>query len=118
MISVTIVRTTLVANDACHEGLEIFDTIAAMQPETDARRLKRLRIVKWTPLHQLWLSAAYPSYSSSLRGRGIIPWIDLRGANLEGAYLEGAYLRGAYRPTGDLPDGWVRGTDGYLARAS
>jgi uncharacterized protein YjbI with pentapeptide repeats len=40
----------------------------------------------------------------------------LSGAYLSGANLYGAYLSGAYYPHGDLPEGWERGTDGYLLR--
>ncbi len=64
-------------------------------------------------------------YGANLRGADLcgadLRGADLRGAslrsaNLYGADLRGADLCGAYRPDGDLPDGWERGSDGYLRR--
>ncbi len=99
MITVTIHRSELERAGACADGLALYDAIAAMQPETDARRGKRLK-VRWTPLHRVWLSAAYPSFWWWLYERGLVAesdlrWANLRGANLGGANLCGANLRGA-----------------------
>jgi uncharacterized protein YjbI with pentapeptide repeats len=48
---------------------------------------------------------------------------DLRSANLSSANLYGADLSSttcldyAYYPTGDVPVGWIRDSNGYLSRA-
>jgi hypothetical protein len=145
MISVTLHRKTLVRLDACEDGIALFDQIAAMQPASDPRRLKRIRVVRWTLAHQCWLLVGSPAFCEWMRRQGLIPWIpmeradlrgaDLRGADLQGAYLQGACLRGAdlrgadlrgaclqgaraHRPDGDPPDGWMRNRDGYLERAT
>jgi hypothetical protein len=131
MITVSIWRKTLVSRKACPTGLALFDAIASMQPESDPRRMARVR-VGWTIAHQLWLATAYPEFSPWLRGEGLIPWIDLEGAsleganlaraNLEGARLEGANLEGANLVGAYLgrsqppPSGWHTLASGYLGR--
>jgi hypothetical protein len=105
MISVTIYRSKLVRLGVWEDGLALYDAIAALQPESDPRRSKRLRIARWTPLHAIWLRSLNSSFASWLEIRGLIPRADLRGAdlrrvclrgvNLDGANLYGANLRGA-----------------------
>ncbi len=53
MITVTIYRKTLTSRDACTSGLALYDQIAALLPESDARRGRRIRIAKWTPLQSI-----------------------------------------------------------------
>lgn len=121
MITVTIHRRTLVEHDACAEGLALYDAIAAMQPETDARRHKRIKIANWTPLHSVWaIAAGHSGFLWWLEDRGIVPRADLRGADLSGAYLGGADLRGADLRGADLSGAYLRGADlrgAYLSGA-
>jgi len=114
VILLTIRRKDLVTAGACKEGLALYDAIAAMQQETDARRGKRIK-VRWTRLHRLWIATAYPSFWAWLQDRGIAPEISLRGADLRGADLRGAYLRGAYLYGADLYGADLRGADLYGA---
>jgi uncharacterized protein YjbI with pentapeptide repeats len=93
-ITVSLWRCTLVKHRACDEGLAAFDAIASLQPESDTRRLRRVRVY-WTPLHAVWLAAAMPSFSSWLIGEGLLPMLTLSRANLYGADLSGANLYGA-----------------------
>lgn len=58
MISVTIHRKTLEKHEACAAGLALYDEIAALLPDSDARRDRRIRIANWTPLHSIWPYAA------------------------------------------------------------
>lgn len=96
MISVTIHRKTLEKHEACKAGLALYDAIAAMLPESDARRDRRIRIANWTPLHSIWAYAAgYGAFAQWLEVRGIIPHADLSRAHLYGAYLYGVNLSGA-----------------------
>jgi len=117
MISVTIHRKTLEKHGACADGLALYDAIAAMLPEDDARRHKRIRIANWTPLHSIWpYAAGCGSFARWLEDRGIIPRANLAGADLRGAYLRGANLAGA-----DLRGADLRGADldgAYLRGAS
>lgn len=46
-----------------------------------------------------------------------LPGADLTRANLMDADLTRADLTGAYYPRGDVPAGWTRNSNGYLARA-
>jgi uncharacterized protein YjbI with pentapeptide repeats len=129
MILVTISRTSLVAEQACAEGLALFDAIAGMQSSGDPKRLQRIK-VRWTRLHRVWLSAAYPQFWRWLYERHLVPEVSLRGANLRGAYLRDAYLvgadlvganlrganlRGAYLVGADLRGAYLRGA--YLRGA-
>lgn len=100
MISVSIWRKTLVANCACSAGLALFDAIAAQQPESDPRRLRRIRISRWTALH--WIMLVQAGFGEWCASRGIVPRADLRGADLYGANLGGANLAGAYLTGADL----------------
>lgn len=127
MISVTIHRKTLEKLEACKDGLALYDAIAALLPETDARRDRRIRIANWTPLHSIWpYVAGYGSLARWLEDRGIVPRAYLRGADLRGAYLSGAdlsraNLRGAdllsaYRGSSSPIPGWRTASSGYLER--
>jgi hypothetical protein len=143
MITVTIHRKTLVRLGACAEGLALFDTIAGQQPESDPRRLKRIRIPRWTQLHGVWLTVLHSSFAVWCEAREILPRANLRGANLYGAYLSGtdlsgadlrganfyranlsgayladANLSGAYRGASAPPPGWRTNATGYLERES
>ena len=93
MISVSIWRKTLVANHACEAGLTLFDAIAAQQPESDPRRLRRIRIPRWTALH--WIMLVQAGFGEWCAARGIVPRADLGGADLLGANLYRAVLSGA-----------------------
>jgi hypothetical protein len=130
MISVSIWRKTLVANRACDAGLALFDAIAAQQPESDPRRLRRIRIPRWTALH--WIMLVQADLGEWCATRGIVPranlsganlrgaglsYADLSGADLSGADLRGANLSGAYRGHGQPPiPGWRVTAPGYLER--
>ena len=135
MISVSIWRKTLVANHACAGGLALFDAIAAQQPESDPRRLHRIRIPRWTALH--WIMLVQSGFGEWLACRGIVPRADLSGADLggadltdadlrgahlsgtdlRGANLRGAHLTGAYRGHDQPPiPGWRISASGYLGR--
>ncbi len=133
MIQVTVHKSTLQRERACPEGLALFDSIAALQAESDPRRLRRILVRHWTPLHSVWLLATRCSFARWLEERGIVPRANLSGAylyganlygaNLSGAYLcganlSGAYLSGAYRsePSSKVP-GWRTLASGYLERA-
>jgi hypothetical protein len=128
MITVTIHRETLEHHRACAEGLALYDQIAALQPESDTRRDRRIKIANWTRLHSIWpYVAGYSGFARWLEAQGIIPRADFSGAdlshvnlhgadlsganlsyanlsraNLHGAYLFGAYLSGAYLSRADL----------------
>ena len=104
MISVTIWRKTLVRHGACVDGLALFDSIASMQPESDPRRLRRIRIPRWGALH--WIMLVQAGYGEWLAQWEIVPRANLRGADLGGANLTGADLRGA-----DLYGVHLRGAD-------
>lgn len=118
MISVPIWRKTLVRNDACKEGLALFDAIAAQQPETDARRLERIRIARWTPLHQIWGWVASAPFAQWMEHKGLIPRADLSRADLSGADLSGADLSRAYRGSSSPIPGWRTLVTGYIGRAT
>lgn len=124
MISVTLWRRTLVAHDACPEGMALFELISGLQPENDARRLDRIRIRRWTPLHSIWpYVAGFGAFAGWLENQGLIPranlaGANLAGANLDGANLDGANLAGAYRGSSSSIPGWHTLTSGYLERAT
>ena len=115
MITVTLYRSALVAAGACQEDLAVYDRIAAAQPDSDARKGKRLK-VRWTPLHRVWLSQEFPSFYEWLRDRDLIVESNLRGANLYGANLGGANLRGADLYGADLGDYERDESTGYAKR--
>jgi uncharacterized protein YjbI with pentapeptide repeats len=106
MITVTLYRSDLIRNQACSDSLKIFDAIAGMQSVDDVRRDRRIK-VRWSPLHRVWLSAAYPHIWAWLYARGLVPDVylgtsNLRCADLSGADLSGANLRGANLRYADL----------------
>jgi len=123
VISVSIWRKTLVANHACAEGLALFDAIAKQQPESDPRRLRRIRIPRWTALH--WIMLVQAGFGEWCAARGIVPRADLYravlsganllGANLSGANLLGANLSGANLLGANLSGADLLGTDLYRA---
>ena len=113
MISVTIWRKTLVRHGACASGLALFDSIASMQPESDPRRLRRIRIPRWGALH--WIMLVQAGYGEWLAARGIVPRADLYGANLSRANLTGANLTGADLYGANLRGAYLTGAD--LSRA-
>lgn len=122
MITVTIHRKTLVRLQACRYGLFLFDRIAALQPESDPRRLKRIKVRHWTPLHSLWaIVAGYAGFVAWAEYRHLVPRANLSGADLSGADLYGADrygadLSGAYRGTSPAIPGWRTLETGYLER--
>lgn len=132
MITVTIHRRTLERLDACADGLALYGAIAALQPESDARRHLRIKIREWTALHSVWpYVAGYGAFVRWLEDRGVVPRANLAGAylagaNLVGAYLAGAYLvgaylaganlAGAYRRASPAIPGWRTLATGYLER--
>ena len=131
MISVTIWRKTLVKLDACAEGIALFDAVADLQPESDPRRRRRIRVADWTQLHGAWLLCRHSLFARWLEDRSIIPranlggaylyganlrGADLGGANLYGADLRGANLGGAYRGPSSPISGWRTLATGYLER--
>ncbi len=103
-IVVTITLARLKKLRACADGpdngMALFESLRKMQG-----RKRSVRIV-WDVLGQLWLATAYPSHSNWLYENGLIPKIDLYGANLRGADLGGADLGGA-----DLGGADLRGAD-------
>src|SRR5690606_30205424 len=93
MITVTIHRKTLERHGACAEGRALYDQIAASQPESDARRSRRIKIANWTRLHSIWpYAAGYSAFARWLEERGIIPRVDFSGANLSHVSLSCANL--------------------------
>jgi hypothetical protein len=106
VISVTLHRDELTRHDACDASMPFFEWLRDAQGRDDS-----VRVREWTPLHSLWLAVVRLSDAEWLTRRGLIP-------GMSGANLSGANLSGAYYPTGDLPNGWARGTDGYLMRAT
>ncbi len=95
MITVSIYRSTLVKAGACSGGLALYDSCAAMQPKSDKRRKRRLRVARWSVLHTVWLHSVCSSFALWAEERNIIPRANLVGANLRGANLDGANLVGA-----------------------
>ncbi len=114
MISVSIYRSTLVKHEACRNGLALYDAIAALLPEADKRRRRRIRIANWTPLHFIWL--VQTGFGMWLAGRNLIPIANLYGANLSGANLERANLERAYRGSSPTVAGWRTSAAGYLEK--
>ena len=133
MNRVTLRRVELEAAGACPEGMGLFEWLVDAQDRDDS-----VLIREWTQLHSIWLATRYPDLSVWLVSHGLIP--SLSRANLTGAYLTGANLTGAnltgtnlaradltranltgadltraYYPTGEVPEGWTRGADGYLS---
>ena len=113
MITVTIWRKTLVRHGACEAGLALFDAIAAMQPESDSHRLRRIRLTRYGALH--WIMLVQAGYGEWLASREIVPRADLSGADLSGAYLSGADLSGADLRGADLSGADLSGA--YLGGA-
>ena len=125
-VYVRIYRQRLVDDNACPDGLALFDSICAQS--SDKRASKRLRVA-WTPLHSVWLAATHPSWARWMEERAIIPplrgadlrwadlhgadlrWADLRWADLHGANLHGADLRWADLRWADLRWADLRGAD-------
>ncbi len=128
MITVTITRKQLTTAEACPEGMALFEALRI------AQGLKHsVKVRDWTITHQLWLSAAYPSFYGWGRDRGLWPQLpmcgadlyganlrgaNLYGANLRGANLYGANLRGAKLYAADLYGADLRGADLYGATLS
>lgn len=71
--------------------------------------------VRWTPLHDVWLAVAYPGFSGWLRDWGLVPRVNLGGADLSCANLRGANLCDADLNGANLGD-WERGPYGYARR--
>ena len=96
MITVTIHRKTLERNEACSEGLALFDAIASLQSKSDPKRRARIKVRHWTPLHSVWaMAAGHGRFLQWAESRGIVPRANLYGANLSGANLSRANLSGA-----------------------
>ncbi len=118
MITVQITTEDLTKAGACAEGQALHARIAAMRGWKHT-----VRVRDWTPLHDVWLACACPSFASWLRNRRLIPIPYLHGANLYGANLTWANLSranlyGANRISFDAPiAGWTRGDNGTLGAA-
>lgn len=113
-LTLRVYRKRLVDNEACADGLALYDAIA-----DGAKSIK----MRWTPLAQVWLAVGAPAFAGWLRDCGIVPSANLSRANLPradlyGANLSGANLYGAYRYADDAPiPGWTRMADGTLTAA-
>jgi len=90
MITIRITEEELVKAGACAEGISLWRSIA--KPSKSGKMRVR---ATWTPLHQVWLAAAYPIFHGWLAEKGLIPRANLREANLREADLRGANLSGA-----------------------
>jgi hypothetical protein len=110
VILVTIRRSDLVKAGACSRGLALYDAIAALQPESDRLRARRVK-VRWTRTHRVWLATVYPNFYGWLYEHGFAPEISLVGADLRGADLRGADLRGANLYGADLGGANLAGAD-------
>ena len=109
MISISLYRRELERLDACADGLALYDAIAALLPESDRLRHRRIRVARWTKLHSLWLYVAgYARLAAWLEREGLIPMADLSRADLSRAH------RGSSTP---IP-GWRTDANGFLERAS
>ena len=104
-ITLTLLRADLEAEDACEDGLALYDELS------DGAESITL---EWTLLAQLWL-ARDCEHAGWLRDVGLIPAVSAPGAYLGGAYLGGAYLGGAYLRGADLGGAYLRGA--YLRGA-
>ena len=121
MITVSIRRADLVAENACNPWLALFDVLKTHQDEQRARSIgpegspqaargpRAGLVVRWSRLHALWLASAYPSFASWLVERGIVPQVSLISASLRGANLDGASLRGASLDGANLDSASLRG---------
>ena len=74
----------------------LWRSIAQMSPTAEDGSLQIQ--VEWTPLHQLWLSTAYPGFYAWLHDAHLVPCVslelvDLLGHNFLGAHMRGASLR-------------------------
>ncbi len=116
MISVSIWRKTLVRNEACRDGLALFDAIAEQQSESDPRRLERIRVRNWTPLHSIWARVGAGRFAQWCESRQIIPRADLSCANLSGANLSRADLSRADLSGANLSRAYLSGAN--LSRAN
>ena len=88
MITVTISKAALKEAGACAAGIALFDTIkraADAQRATEGKPPRRGLRVRWSRLHALWLSVAYPEFAAWLIGAGLVPSIAFQMANLDGA---------------------------------
>ena len=123
MITVSIRRADLVAENACNPWLALFDVLKTHQDEQRARSIgpegspqaargpRAGLVVRWSRLHALWLASAYPSFASWLVERGIVPQVSLISASLRGANLDGASLRGASLDGANLDSASLRGAN-------
>lgn len=90
-ISVSLWRGALTRLDAPAEHLALFDQMAALQPPSDPRRHKRLRL-RWTRLSQLWLATSHREFGAWLRRSGLAPTLSFDGVDLRGIEVPGADL--------------------------
>jgi hypothetical protein len=125
VISVAVRRDELVRHQACADGLALFDRILA-QCGPRSRKLGRIYVREWTPLHWAWLLVNHCAFAGWLAEKGIVSRANLSGANLSGANLSGANLSGAnlswanlswaYRGSSSSIPGWRTSAAGYLER--
>lgn len=96
--------------DACTEsgGRELLSAISALQHGEDTGEVI---VPEWTPTHSAWLAWAYPALSAWLVEEGVVPQIDLRGADLGGTHLRGADLYGADLRLANLEGADLEGAD-------
>jgi uncharacterized protein YjbI with pentapeptide repeats len=90
-IRVSLWRGALLRLGASEQHLATFDRLAALQPPSDSRRSRRLKL-RWSRLAQLWLAAAYPSFGAWLGRSGLVPMLSFEGTDLRRAELQSANL--------------------------
>jgi uncharacterized protein YjbI with pentapeptide repeats len=96
-IRVCIHHADLVRDDACAEGVQLFDRIAAEGASADVLEFQ------WSPLASVWLAVVARDYMPWLRERSYVPSsANLSSANLYGANLSVADLRSADLSSADL----------------
>ena len=116
-IIIRLTEADLVAKRACDDGprsgMALWRELSAAQDEARAKAGKRKRKVpcvrvEWTPLAAVMLSKGHPGFCSWLRDNGLIPYADLRSADLRSADLRSANLRSADLRSADLTSADLR----------
>jgi uncharacterized protein YjbI with pentapeptide repeats len=112
-IRVCIHRADLVRDDACAEGVQLFDRIAAESASADVLEFQ------WSPLASEWLAVVARDYMPWLREQGYVPSnANLYGADLYGANLSSADLYSANLSSADLRSANLRSANLYGANLS
>ena len=110
-IRLCIHRADLVRDDACAEGVQLFDRIAAEGASAAVLEFQ------WSPLAAVWLAVVARDYMPWLRERSYVPSsadlssADLRSADLRSANLSGADLSSANLRSADLRSANLRSAD-------